>query len=506
MLQKGFARNPYKPLWCSINCMIYSYREAREQPSLATHTRRFVQTAEHVNAPEGLVIGPEALAAYVDGLVGINDLLSSVSDAESVHRVDNELRRRFLTGRVPELMSQQLIEALELLGLDDDLKVTDLPLVAVLSTDEPLDKPAVIINVVGRKSLADAIRALYARLYTHPYPDSTPNASIILYRMPPLLGTARVEVAGERATVDAVHGWGLFVGAQEVADTYSLKSSGTLVGKEVREQDSMVYRNPRSGEVVQTRPRDASSQKLTDTEARTLVLLTKKAGLQEAVFGFSHDNRWFLNGSGSLEVTQQPEPVAAPPNEPEEEDASAEIVIVDMEEDEDSSEPEVVASTSLPASDAEPAQTSQPAPPNEVEPVDDSQPAPEPEVTQQPQPAPEIPSEPVSHEPEMESAQPEEVTSVTSATQAYEAAQLAAKEVLVAALDSIERTLREWVRGDQAEDFEALVQQVSSRRTVPYKNRVLTLFEMREQGSFESPSPEAVRFGLETLERFRKEF
>ena len=450
-----------------------------------------------------MVIGPEALAAYVDGLVGITDLLASVSDADSVYRVDNELRRRFLTGRVPELMSQQLIEALELLGLDDDLKVTDLPLVAVLSTDEPLDKPAVIINVVGRKALADAIRALYARLYTHPYPESTPNASIILYRMPPLLGTAHVQVSGEQATVDAVHGWGLFVGAQEVADTYSLKSSGALVGKEVREQDSMVYRNPRSGEVVQTRPRDASSQKLTDGEARTLVLLTKKAGLREAVFGFSHDKRWFLNGSGLLEVTVQPEPVASPPSEPEEDVADAEIVIVDME-DEDSSLSEEEVSTSLSSSDFEPAQSSQPVgEPAAV--VEDAQPAlvDEREVATQPAVSSAVSDEVVVDEPEEESAA--EVVSVSSA-QSYDAAQLAAKQVLVAALDSIEHTLREWLRGDQADGFEALVQQVSSRRTVPYKNRVLTLFEMREQGSFESPSPEAVRFGLETLERFRKEF
>lgn len=476
--------------------MLFSYQQAADG-DLPEHTKRFARAALQANSPEGLVLGPQALASYVGGLHGIQDLMDSVSDDASVSRVDHELKRRFLTGRVPENVTEALVEALEILGLDEQLKVTDIPLVAALSTDS--GERHVIINVVGRKSLADAIRTLYARLYTHPYPQQTPDASIILYRMPPLEGTAHVTLEDDGAVVDAVRGWGRLVGVEEVADTYTLRLSGALVGKEVRAQDSMVYRNPRSGEVVQTRPRDATSQKLTDDEARSLVLTTKRLGASQAVFGFSDEDLWLLalrepatpqpvSDSARQENTREPEleetvqesePPGPAPAEPEQE---SEIVIVDLEDEPEQEEPHVEV--------GEPEESSVPEP--------------------QKEPTPEADADEL--EEEDGSWSPTAIYEQSAATEDPDAAELhaASKQtaslLLDQALGSIELTLREWLRGDQPDSFEELVKRVSARRQVPYKNRVLTLQEMREQGAFEQPSPEAVRFALETLERFRKEF
>ena len=67
--------------------------------------------------------------------------------------------------------------------------------------------------------------------------------------------------------------------------------------------------------------------------------------------------------------------------------------------------------------------------------------------------------------------------------------------------------MREWLHDDdEPEDIPSLVDKVAKKRQVPYKQRILDLAEMREEGDFENPSPETVRFALDTMERFIKEF
>lgn len=496
--------------------MLYSFQQAAEQASLAEHTKQFVRAALQVPTPQGFVLGPQALSSYVDNLVGVEELVGSVTDTSSVARVDQELRRRFLTGRVPEDVTQALVEALEVLGLDKNLQVTDKPLIAFLSTDEPLAKPAVIINVIGKKSLADAIRTLYARLYTHPYPEATPNASIILARMPSAQSTAHVSLDEERAVVHAVHGWGLLVGTKEVSDVYELRLNGSLQDKQVRVQDSMVYRNPRSGEVVQTRPRDASGQKITDDEARTLVLLTKKAGVSEAVFGLSHEQSWLLATPQAAQA-KQPEVEPTPQLVQEEQEVSVvEEEPARVEEEDASLEPTLQEEVSTPQISTQQESDSRPEIVIvDLEEEDSAQEAtPQQAATQQEASKQEVTPQPLEESQTRQEPSTEPVTSQTSAQQAapqdaqecYDATKRTAQQLLTQALASIELTLREWLAEDAPSEFEEVVKRVSARRQVPYKNRVLTLHEMSVQGAFSDPSPEAVRFALETLERFRREF
>jgi hypothetical protein len=445
--------------------MLFSYQQATEAEGLPTHTKRFAHAATQVSSPQGLVLSNQAFQSFLDSYgVGaeVQSLIDAITDESSIERVEYEIQRRMVTGRIPDDVIEAISEAQEILSMDEKLNVSDIPLVAVLSTDHPIGQMPVIINIVGKKALADAIRTLWSRAFKYPYPNGIPACSIVLYRMPPAHSTVSVDVS-EKVHVNAVQGWGRFVQASEISDEFILSEDGNLISKDVRNQDKMVYRNPRTGEVVQTAVSEPSNQTITDDQSRTFTLQTIRVGCSQAVFGIGETKSWLMSvGDATHQQTLNPDVL-----EPEVQEESEEV----YQED-----PEI----EIVELDDEPAD---PEPSVEIEPAD-------------PEPVFDDPMRGPADEP----SQPSTVHG------SYEKTMVQAEVLLDHVYSTIEKILRGWLHGDQPDAFDELVNRVSSKRTVPYKNRLLTLHEMKSQGAFSSPSPEAVRFGLETLVRFKNEF
>ncbi|MFT4250470.1 MAG: PEP/pyruvate-binding domain-containing protein [Candidatus Woesearchaeota archaeon] len=450
--------------------MLFSYQQALEAEQLCAFTRRFARAATSTSCPQGLIFGSSVFSRFLEAYgVGeeISSLINAITDEASVERVEHEIRRLVVTGRIPEDVVEGISDAREILSMDEQLNVSDIPLVAVLFTDHPVGSLPVIINIVGKKALADALRSLWSRVFVHPYPSGIPRADIVLYRMPPALSCARVVVEEDGVRVFASRGWGRFVGSEEVVDTFVCSSSGDIVSKDVRVQDKMVYRNPRTGEVVVSSVSDASSQAITDRIASSLALRVLRLGLQEAVFGVGEEKHWLLQVGSSLSQTAV--------------SSSEEVVSYAAAEEETGLEEEGVVS-----SDEETLAI---------------------EIV-------ELEEDVVEEEPEEEVhsfvSEPEEVIddpmlgSVSRSGE--EEVSRRCEELLEVVFESIRELLVDWLHSPAADDFAELVGQVATKRVVPYKNRLLTLHEMRSQGAFSNPSPEAVRFALETFSRFKSEF
>lgn len=447
--------------------MLFSYQKAGQE-ELPRHTKAFVRAANKMNVSHGVVISPQAFTSFLhESVYGVEELLEAASD-ESSERVNNEMHRRIVTGRVHAEVAEVLSEAYDILCLDETVQEQrEYKLVAVLSCDHPVSQSSVIINIGTRKALIDAVRMLWSRGFRYPFTNT--QLAILLYRMPALKATARATFENDVIRVEAGIGWGCFVDVIEVRDVY-LVSQGMLVDKIIRTQDSAVYRNPRTQEIVQSKPLEASSQKITDRTAVDIASAFSRLQVESGVFGVSDSGIVLLNVIGSAEAITT---------------SSEEIIPIDQ------TNPSPDAQ--IPVKPAE----------NIEEPVEISIIDIEEENT----------SEPFLEE-EIIVAQPEELTvddpfsdnEQNTSEESKQAIDKKAQEILLLAHKTILLRLEEWFDASNPPGFEELVRLISSRRQIPYKNRILTLHEMKEQGAFESPSPEAVRFGLETVDRFMREF
>ncbi len=582
--------------------MLFSYTEALQQ-ELPQRAHRFVRAA-HALGQSGLVLGPEALERYLDRSgtgKEVASLIEAVTDEPSQKRVDAEIKRRVVTGRIPDEVGTVLTEVVEVLGLHrQDMSVSEVPLVATLYTDAALRQDAVIINITGIKALADAVRQLWSRVFTSPYPSGPVKACIVFYRMPPVTVSARVTI-GQSITVRAGLGWGRLVGEEEVGDSY-LVDGNTLriLDRNIGKQDSMVYRNPRTGEIARTAPRDRGSQKLTDDFVRRIAGDAKKCGEDAAVFGASAEKQYLLSFPSDSQPLDRPAPEPEPEEqavpepaieivdldeqaapEPEEVPEAEELVRESVEEDVRS---ESVETMDFEEPETEPAEP-EPEEPSVENPADEEE---EPDIEEEPDQEEEAEEPPADEEDEPEEGLDEETDEEIpqdeedaeaydeedlddedaeeyeegdeeapqdeeseegdeeeyndedeeadepedeeadeddedeeadgddedeeadgdedmSASESLEETRNLATDMLNQALDAIERTMREWLRDDdQPEDFDALVQLVAQKRSVPYKQRILSLWEMRD--SFDDPAPDQVALALETAQRFVKEF
>lgn len=447
--------------------MLFSYQQAVDVTTLPAHTRSFASAATQLNTPQGLILSSQAYKQFLSGYglqTEVQSLLDAITDDESVTRVENEVRRRIVTGRIDKDTAEHISEAQEILSMDEQLNISDIPLVAVLSTDHDIGEMPVILNIVGKKALADAIRTLWSRSFKYPYPNGIPECAIILYRMPPLLSTAHVRI-DEDIVVEAVQGWGRFVQASEVADVFTFDLQAQLHKKDIRNQDSMVHRNPRTGEMVKTSPKQADAQALTDSVAESLARNTRRVSVSSAYYGVSESSHWLLSVGKAAVLTSGSEPQSSL--------QEAEEVVDEVVEE---SAPEEEVAIEIVELDEEPE-------------IEDSEPE---VIIEQPEPVKEFDDPLDSGEIVLDDSS--DMISKLS------------EQLLVAIHQDIERILRDWLRTDGPDAYADLIHAVSSRRVVPYKSRLLTLDEMRQQGAFSDPSPEAVRFGLETLQRFKREF
>ncbi len=444
--------------------MLFSYAQAREA-DLPLRAAQFVAATQVLTTPTGMILSPQAHREFmvqygVDKEV--QDLIAAITDEESVRRVDAEIKRRIVTSKIPEELASAITEAIEVLGLQrTDLSIAEIPLVVVMYADISVRSEPVVINVSGTKALADALRLIWSKAYMSPHPHSIPSVATAIMRMPPVIATARARRSDTHVVIEAVEGWGRFVGTDETADEYVLSTQTMeITQKDVRAQESMIARNERSQQIVKTTPFNASGQKITDDQMRSIVADMKRMNLTDAVFGFSNQKRWLL---------MVPEAKSIPKIHEAQFEPEAEVEVVDLD---------ITATTEE---------------------------APSQEDHVQEEPSYEPPQEPIIDT--TDEAPAEKSPHITSSEQAARHTQEVAQQLLESCFHTIELAMREWLyEKDQPEDFGELVSLVSNKRQIPYKNRVLSLWEIKRSNGFADADAESVRFGLDTMHKFLREF
>ncbi len=587
--------------------MIFSYAQAKEL-NLPFHAKAFLESSEM--APDGMVFGPQAMDLFLDsnGLreEAIN-LTKHVTDGESQKRVDEQIRNHIITAKIPDNLASAITEAVEVLSLEEDsLQIKKSPLIVILFCDNKIINNKVLINIVGRKELADALRVLWSRVFTSPYPPEDIKSTIVVYKMPLCDVTAQVNGYND-IVVRAGFGWGCLVGVDESCDEYHVKGSPSRVTEHmINIQNSMIAYNPRSGQVIQTKPSHGAVQKVNDSILSDIVRKHRKIHITKSVFGIAGNRVFLLDIPLSAKAAAESiNEETAYDNKQSEDDKTAEgIMIKDSGHSEDSEEeikdehiiiqPEEEAENISEGEVHEEAKEDAISTEHSLE--YETQENISGEATKKETSYEETPykdkqyknkdntEEEISDEIIVEDYETQkECTSVKEESDAqsiegyqgvedtagYEEAisgdesierdiqiidadddnttntriaygdennasigndekaseeisddnigksskQLRsdikeqARRILDTCTKTIEARLREWLyNDDRYDDPMQVIEAVASKRLLPYKQRIITLFQMKEQRVFDDPSAEDVRFGLETVERFLREF
>lgn len=465
--------------------MLFSYAQSREK-ELPKRASQFVTAAQILHTTTGIVLSPVAHQEYMHKSRldrEVQALIDAVTDEQSSQRVSKEIKRRVVTGKIPSAVGVAMTEAVEILGLQEgDLRITEVPLIVTIYPDQSAGSEGVVINVSGVKSLADALRLAWSKAYVSPHPAEPPRVASVVMRMPPAIATARVSRDADTIVVDAVEGWGRLVGTEETGDVFTLNADSlSFINRQVQTQEFMIARNERTQQVVKTSPFNASSQKITDDQVRGLAADLKRAGLSKAVFGLSNQKRWLLFIPQEHASQQIPEPAEQQESIAESFTDETEVEVVDLAEEEPASVAQEPAVQEESVEDFANEQEHSSSTPTQPEPV---------------------------YTPQKESQQAQESpTQAKSASEHQAHVSRLGSELLEECLHTIEAAMREWLYDkDQPEEFGDLVARIASKRTVPYKQRVLSLWQIKRQGGFADPDAEAIRFGVETMQRFVREF
>jgi len=181
---------------------------------------------------DGYVLTGEAMLTTLDERQEqINNLLAAVTP-DNVEAVAVDLKRIILTLHVPHSVEAAVEEAFNKLQ-----KPVLMRLSPIGNIKNPL-KPTIVLSLEDKKSALDALRMLYAEMFTpeNLKVDITVDAAIIIQSMPQAVSTYRVIHTGEYTIIEAQQGFGAWVDYGEndrflfQAEELKLSEHGTANG------------------------------------------------------------------------------------------------------------------------------------------------------------------------------------------------------------------------------------------------------------------------------------
>jgi hypothetical protein len=206
------------------------------------------------NIAEGFVLTAAAMDKTLDERKEqIVSELEAVSD-DNVDRVAADLKRVILTVHVPRDVEHAVSEAFDQLQKPILMRLS--PIAAVKN---PL-KPTIVLSIEDKKSALDALRMLYAEMFTadNLRVDTETAAAIIMQNMPLAASTYRVISTEQHTIVEAQQGFGAWVGFGEsdrfLFNSGELKTSehGTalgIFGKELKQKPRLAISENEASEM-----------------------------------------------------------------------------------------------------------------------------------------------------------------------------------------------------------------------------------------------------------------
>lgn len=205
--------------------MVFHWKSVTtSEGSAAAMTAALAQS--HAVAP-GVVIPAQAMSDTLSLRHEQIAALLAVRDGTNDERVASELKRTIITLRVPDALSE---------AIDDQLRELKFPILVRLSPIDTIANPlapTIVLGLHDGKSVLDALRMLYAEMFTaENLAQNTDEhrASVIMQSQPAAAATFRIIPLEENIVIEATQGLGAWVGYGE-PDRF-LITNGELIQSE----------------------------------------------------------------------------------------------------------------------------------------------------------------------------------------------------------------------------------------------------------------------------------
>ncbi len=166
----------------------------------------------HTTVAAGYVLQAGAMAASLSERQEQVDSLLKARNRENIQGVAEDLKDVILTIHVPKEVETALEEAFE--NLEKPILLRLSPVGSIAS---PLD-PSIILGLQEMKPVLDALRMMYAEMYTAKnllMEDRDHSTAVIIQPMPKLQQAFRVLKQGQYTIIEGSYGYGAWVGYGE---------------------------------------------------------------------------------------------------------------------------------------------------------------------------------------------------------------------------------------------------------------------------------------------------
>lgn len=236
--------------------MLRKWSDVTSEDGTAAHET--ARLAANLPVVDGAVVPASAMPHVLSEREEQITALVDVVDNENITRVAEELKRTIITVHVPKDVQADVDAALDMITRPVLMRLSPSGTVA-----DPL-APTMIIGIEDEKLALDAMRMLYAELYSAENLAATEErkGAIIMQRMPPLTATYRVIRHGAHTIVEGTRGLGAWVGFGE--PDHFLFENGAFVKAENGDTKGVTWDDDAPKEFARTPLGGEDAQKLLD--------------------------------------------------------------------------------------------------------------------------------------------------------------------------------------------------------------------------------------------------